>query len=73
MEFCISADELRAALAAIEAAEQNGFNHCLAVFKMALAGPMLSDCRATTALLTGGSCQSRKWAEVGDGKATPAE
>ena len=47
MNFCISADELRRALAAIEAAEKNGFMHCLAVFEMSTVGSMLSDCRAT--------------------------
>lgn len=46
MELCINAQQLRAALAEIEAAENNGFMHCLAVFKMASAGPMLSDCTA---------------------------
>lgn len=47
MEFCIDAAQLRAALAEIEAAEKNGFLHCLAVFKFSHAGYMLSDCRAT--------------------------
>jgi hypothetical protein len=46
MEFCISGPELRKALADIEAAEKNGFDHCLAVFKMNRVGPMISDCRA---------------------------
>ena len=46
MELCINAQQLRAALAEIEAAEKNGFMHCLAVFKMASAGPMISDCTA---------------------------
>lgn len=46
MNFCIDAKQLRAALAEIEAAEKNGFMHCLAVFKMASAGPMLDQCRA---------------------------
>lgn len=49
MEFCIDAAQLRAALAEIEAAEKNGFLHCLAVFKFSHAGYMLSDCRATYA------------------------
>lgn len=46
MSFCIGADALRAALADIEAAEKNGFHHCLAVFDVAQAGRMLDDCRA---------------------------
>jgi hypothetical protein len=45
MELCISGGELRKALAAIEAAEKNGFMHCLAVVKLASAGPMLEDCQ----------------------------
>lgn len=47
MHFCIDATELRKALAEIEAAEKNGFNHCLAVLEISSAGPMLSDCRAS--------------------------
>ena len=46
MELCVSGEQLRKALAEIEAAEKNGFMHCLAVFKLASAGYMLSDCRA---------------------------
>lgn len=46
MSLCISGDELRKALAAIEAAEKNGFMYCLAVFDMASAGPMIYECRA---------------------------
>jgi hypothetical protein len=46
MELCINSKQLRAALAEIEAAEKNGFMHCLAVFKMASAGPNISDCTA---------------------------
>ena len=46
MEFCIGADALRKALAEIEQAEANGFMHCLAVFRMASAGPSLDQCRA---------------------------
>ncbi len=45
--LCIDAEQLRAALADIERAESNGFNHCLAVFQMATAGPMISDNTAT--------------------------
>lgn len=47
MEFCIGADDLRKALAEIEAAEKNGFMHCLGVFKLTSAGLMLNECRAT--------------------------
>jgi hypothetical protein len=46
MEFVITAEQLRAALKDIEAAEANGFNHCLAVFRMATAGRMLDQNRA---------------------------
>lgn len=46
MGFCISADQIRKALADLEAAERNGFMHCLAVFEMSSAGPMLNECRA---------------------------
>ena len=43
MTFCIDAAQLRAAVAEIEAAEKNGFMHCLAVMKIVAAGPMLDD------------------------------
>lgn len=46
MNFCISGDQLRKALADIEAAEKNGFMHCLAVFDITQAGQMIDDCRA---------------------------
>lgn len=46
MELCINAEQLRKALADIEAAEERGFMFCLAVFKMSAAGPSISDCRA---------------------------
>jgi hypothetical protein len=46
MEFCIGADALRKALAEIEAAEANGFMHCMAVFRLTSAGQRLDDCRA---------------------------
>ena len=46
MDFCIESGEIRKALAEIEAAEANGFMHCLAVFKIASAGPMLRNNRA---------------------------
>ncbi len=46
MELCIAAKDLRKALADIEAAEANGFMHCLAVFSLTSAGPMLDQCRA---------------------------
>jgi hypothetical protein len=44
MQLCINAQELRKALADIEAAEANGFMHCQAVFGLATAGPNLGDC-----------------------------
>ena len=47
MEFCISAEHLRAALAEIEAAEKNGFKYCLAVFKLTSAGYDLNAFRAS--------------------------
>ncbi len=46
MDFCITAEQLRAALKDIEAAEANGFHHCLAVFRLPAAGPMLDQNRA---------------------------
>lgn len=46
MNFCIDAEQLRAALKEIKAAEANGFHHCLAVFRMSSAGRMINDCRA---------------------------
>lgn len=46
MNFCISGDQLRKALADIEAAEKNGFLHCLAVFDITSAGRMMDQCRA---------------------------
>lgn len=45
MEICIAAAELRRALAEIETAEKNGFEHCLAVFRLSQAGYQLMDCR----------------------------
>lgn len=45
MELCITAADLRAALADIEAAERNGFHHCLAVLKLSSAGGGLDECR----------------------------
>lgn len=45
MELCIDANQLRAALASIEAAERNGFMHCLAVLKLSGAGEMLHENR----------------------------
>lgn len=47
MEFCIDATELRKALADIERAEANGFNYCLATFRLTSAGWSLSECRAS--------------------------
>jgi len=46
MEFCINAKELRKALKDIEAAEGNGFDYCLSVFKMSKVGLSISDCIA---------------------------
>lgn len=46
MDFCIDATELRKALSQIEAAEANGFHHCLAVFRMSSVSRMLDGCRA---------------------------
>ena len=46
MEFCIGADALRKALAEIEQAEANGFEHCLAVFRTTSVGRSLDECRA---------------------------
>lgn len=45
MNFCVDGDQLRKALAAIEAAEKNGFKFCLAVFDITSVGRMISDCR----------------------------
>ncbi len=47
MNMCISAIELRKALADIEAAEKNGFHYCIAVFRLSSAGNTLSECRMT--------------------------
>jgi len=46
MEFVVNAYELRLALKDIERAEKNGFDYCLAVFKLVSTGPCLDDCRA---------------------------
>lgn len=47
MQFCISAEQLRAALKAIEAAEANGFHYCLAVFELVEVGKSLDQNRAS--------------------------
>ena len=47
MEFCVNANELRKALAEVEAAEKNGFKFCLSVFKLTSAGTKLGDCIAS--------------------------
>jgi len=47
MDAAISPRKLRAALREIEQAEQNGFMHCLGVFKITSAGVMLDECRAS--------------------------
>ena len=41
MKLCIDAKQLRAALKDIEAAETNGFMHCLAVLRVVSAGRVL--------------------------------
>lgn len=46
IEFCIRADELRVALAEIELAERNGFDHCLAIFQLKNAGRDIGECLA---------------------------
>jgi hypothetical protein len=46
MEFVITPDELRRALAEIEAAEKNGFMYCETVFVLVSAGRNLNLCRA---------------------------
>jgi hypothetical protein len=45
IQFCIDARQLRKALAAIEAAEQNGFMHCLAVLELKSCGFTVGDHR----------------------------
>jgi len=45
LELCIDAAQLRRAMMDLEAAEANGFMHCLAVLRFASVGPMLSDNR----------------------------
>jgi hypothetical protein len=40
----ITGNELRRALADIEAAEKNGFMHCLAVLQLISVGPNISQC-----------------------------
>lgn len=45
MEMVMDCKNLRKALAAIEAAEARGFNHCLAVFDLASAGRSLDKCK----------------------------
>ena len=47
MEFIIAPEDLREALKEIEQAENNGFNHCLSVFKLTSAGGMSDQCRAS--------------------------
>ena len=45
MNLCIDAVQLRKALADIEAAEKNGFMHCLAVFRLSSTGRMIDQNR----------------------------
>lgn len=47
LQTCITAEQLRKALVELEAAEKNGFHHCLAVFDVRASGSLLSNCRAT--------------------------
>ena len=47
MELCITAAELRKALAEIEKAEANGFMYCLAVLRLSSAGMGLDQCRVS--------------------------
>jgi len=46
VEFCIDAEQLRKAIEEIEAAEENGFDYCLAVFRITTVGGRLDNCRA---------------------------
>jgi hypothetical protein len=46
MQFCVSAEQLRAALKAIEAAEANGFHYCLAVFELVEVGKRMDQNQA---------------------------
>jgi len=46
LTFGINADQLRKALAEIEAAEANGFMHCRAIFDITQAGSNLDQCIA---------------------------
>ena len=41
--FCVTPEELRSALKDIEAAENNGFKHCLSVFRRTSDGKMLDE------------------------------
>jgi len=43
LEFCINAEHLRKALTEIEAAEANGFDHCLGVFEITESGIMIDE------------------------------
>ena len=45
MDVVITSDELKKALAEIEAAEKNGFMYCMAVLKITSAGPTLDQWR----------------------------
>ena len=47
LSFGVKGEELRKALADIEAAEKNGFMHCLAVFNITSAGQNIDQCRAS--------------------------
>jgi len=43
MDMCIDGEQLRKALADIEAAEENGFHHCIAVVRLVSAGRNLTE------------------------------
>lgn len=46
MELCISGEELRKALKLIEQAESQGFDSCLAIFRISQVGKCTNDCLA---------------------------
>jgi len=46
MEVCITGEQLRVALKQIEQAEEQGFEHCLSIFKIFQVGECVSDCQA---------------------------
>lgn len=58
MNLCIDAVQLRKALADIEAAEKNGFMHCLAVFRLSSTGRMIDQNRMEN---SGKQLSSQPW------------